>query len=90
MGFGYHKRGSILLRTVLRSVTWIRSSLGTRLDQEVMQEMLTYIYTGKAPNLKKMADSLLSAADKYALDRLKVMCEEALCANLNIENVSVG
>ncbi|KAL5510518.1 hypothetical protein EMCRGX_G006078 [Ephydatia muelleri] len=58
------------------------------LDQEVMQEMLAYIYTGKAPNLKKMADSLLSAADKYALDRLKVMCEEALCANLNIENVS--
>ena len=34
------------------------------LDQEVMQEMLAYIYTGKAPNLKKMADSLLSAADK--------------------------
>ncbi|KAL5509121.1 hypothetical protein EMCRGX_G004415 [Ephydatia muelleri] len=33
------------------------------LDQEVMQEMLAYIYTGKAPNLKKMADSLLSAAD---------------------------
>ncbi|KAL5510493.1 hypothetical protein EMCRGX_G006049 [Ephydatia muelleri] len=58
------------------------------LDQEVMQEMLAYIYTGKAPNLKKMANSLLSAADKYALDRLKVMCEEALCANLNIENVS--
>ena len=25
---------------------------------------------------------------QYALDRLKVMCEEALCANLNIENVS--
>eukprot|EP00731_Ephydatia_muelleri_P032795 Em0024g339a len=39
------------------------------LDQEVMQEMLTYTYTGKAPNLKKMADSLVSAADKYALDR---------------------
>eukprot|EP00731_Ephydatia_muelleri_P032783 Em0024g327a len=58
------------------------------LDQEVMQEMLAYIYVGKAPNLKKMADSLVSAADKYALDRLKVMCEEALCANLNIENVS--
>ena len=34
------------------------------LDQEVMQEMLAYIYTGMAPNLKKMADSLLSAADK--------------------------
>ncbi|KAL5510507.1 hypothetical protein EMCRGX_G006065 [Ephydatia muelleri] len=27
-------------------------------------------------------------SDVYVLDRLKVMCEEALCANLNIENVS--
>ena len=24
---------------------------------------------------------------KYALDRLKVMCEEALCSSLSIENV---
>ena len=29
-----------------------------------MQEMLEYMYTGKAPNLDKMADDLLSAADK--------------------------
>lgn len=57
-------------------------------DHEVMYEMLRYIYTGKAPNLHKMADELLAAADKYALDRLKVMCEEALCTNLNIDNVS--
>ncbi len=34
------------------------------LDQEVLQEVLTYIYTGKAPNLSSMADVLLSAADK--------------------------
>ena len=33
-------------------------------DGEVLGEMLNYIYTGKAPNLKKMADQLLSAADK--------------------------
>ena len=31
---------------------------------EVMNEMLTFIYTGKAANLEKMADELLSAADK--------------------------
>ncbi|XP_060589968.1 speckle-type POZ protein B-like [Ruditapes philippinarum] len=56
-------------------------------DQDVMREMLRFIYTGKAPNLEKMADDLLAAADKYALDRLKVMCEEALCSSLTIENV---
>ena len=33
-------------------------------DHEVMREMLRFIYTGKAPNLEKMADDLLAAADK--------------------------
>ncbi|ESN98578.1 hypothetical protein HELRODRAFT_101749 [Helobdella robusta] len=60
----------------------------TDVDQDVLYEMLRYIYTGKAPNLNKMADELLAAADKYALDRLKVMCEEALCSNLSVDNVS--
>ncbi|XP_002735147.1 speckle-type POZ protein-like [Saccoglossus kowalevskii] len=59
----------------------------TDVDHEVLREMLRFIYTGKAPNLEKMADDLLSAADKYALERLKVMCEEALCTNLSVENV---
>jgi speckle-type POZ protein len=60
----------------------------TDVEQEVMSELLRYIYTGKAPNLNKMADELLAVADKYALERLKVMCEEALCNSLNIDNVS--
>lgn len=33
-------------------------------DQDVLKEMLRFIYTGKAPNLEKMADDLLAAADK--------------------------
>uniref|UniRef100_A0ACB8G2N7 Uncharacterized protein n=1 Tax=Sphaerodactylus townsendi TaxID=933632 RepID=A0ACB8G2N7_9SAUR len=57
-------------------------------DPEVFKEMMRFIYTGKAPNLDKMADSLLAAADKYALERLKVMCEEALCSSLSVENVA--
>lgn len=57
-------------------------------DPEVFKEMMRFIYTGKAPNLDKMADNLLAAADKYALERLKVMCEEALCSNLSVENVA--
>ncbi|XP_070547091.1 speckle-type POZ protein-like [Ptychodera flava] len=59
----------------------------TDVDHEVLREMLRFIYTGKAPNLEKMADDLLAAADKYALERLKVMCEEALCSNLSVDNV---
>lgn len=57
-------------------------------DHEVLREMLRFIYTGKATNLEKMADDLLAAADKYALERLKVMCEEALCVNLSTENAA--
>lgn len=57
-------------------------------DQDVFFEMLRFVYTGKVSNLDKMADELLSAADKYALDRLKVMCEESLCSSLSVENVS--
>ena len=30
--------------------------------------MLRFIYTGKAPNLDKMADDLLAAADKVGSD----------------------
>jgi len=57
-------------------------------DHEVLREMLRFIYTGRATSLDKMADDLLAAADKYALERLKVMCEEALCTNLSIDNVA--
>lgn len=38
-------------------------------EPEVFKEMMCFIYTGKAPNLDKMADDLLAAADKYALER---------------------
>ncbi|XP_049995840.1 speckle-type POZ protein-like isoform X2 [Alexandromys fortis] len=58
------------------------------LDPEVFKEMMRFVYTGKAPNLDKMADNLLAAADKYALERLKVMCEEALCSSLSVDNVA--
>ncbi|XP_076043127.1 BTB/POZ and MATH domain-containing protein rdx isoform X2 [Oratosquilla oratoria] len=57
-------------------------------DHEVLREMLRFIYTGRAANLEKMADDLLAAADKYALERLKVMCEESLCTNLSTENAA--
>lgn len=35
-------------------------------DPEVFKEMMRFIYTGKAPNLDRMADNLLAAADKVS------------------------
>lgn len=41
------------------------------LDPEVFKEMMRFVYTGKAPNLDKMADNLLAAADKVSNRVLK-------------------
>lgn len=38
-------------------------------DHDVLKEMLRFIYTGKAPNLEKMADDLLAAADKVIAEQ---------------------
>lgn len=35
-------------------------------EPDVFREMMGFIYTGKAPNLEKMADSLLAVADKVS------------------------
>jgi speckle-type POZ protein len=46
----------------------------TDIDNEVVFEMLRFIYTGKVNHREKMAFDLLAAADKYDLGRLKIMC----------------
>ncbi|CAK6448896.1 unnamed protein product [Pipistrellus nathusii] len=58
------------------------------MEPGVFKDMMCFIYMGKAPNLDKMADGLLAAADKYALERLKVMCEEVLSSQLSVENAA--
>ncbi|KAJ8895341.1 hypothetical protein PR048_000672 [Dryococelus australis] len=60
----------------------------TDVEHEVLQEMLRFIHTDKAPNLDKMSDDLLAAADKYALERLKEMWEEALSTKMFIESAA--
>ena len=42
------------------------------MEYKVLEEMLTYIYTGKSPNMGKMAEDLLAAAEKYDLAALKL------------------
>ncbi|UYV64800.1 SPOP, partial [Cordylochernes scorpioides] len=58
------------------------------LEPQVVRGMLRYIYTGTAPNLHKLARSMLIAADKYDLIRLKVQCEEMLGIRLTVENAA--
>lgn len=58
----------------------------TDVDYDVLLEILRFIYTGKAANLDQMAEALLPAAGKYALGRLKVLCEVALLQNLTVDN----
>ena len=60
-------------------------------EDKVLHEMLTFIYTGKAPNIVSMTGTqdlqdLFCIADKYEVCRLKEMCAEAMCKNLNSSN----
>lgn len=41
-------------------------------DPDVFREMMGFIYTGKAPNLEKMADNLLAAADKVSTQLIDI------------------
>jgi len=56
------------------------------LHPDVVAEMLQYIYTGNTPNLSRLAGELLAAAEQYQLEQLKSICEERLCATLEIGN----
>ncbi|XP_060249294.1 speckle-type POZ protein-like [Meriones unguiculatus] len=58
------------------------------LEPQVFKEMMGFIYTGKAPNCHTMTTGVLAAADRYGLEGLKVMCEDALCRDLCVENAS--
>ncbi|XP_021052422.1 TD and POZ domain-containing protein 4-like [Mus pahari] len=60
------------------------------LDPQIFKEMMYFIYTGMAPHLHShsMACDMLAAADKYGLEGLKVMCEDALCRDLSVENAA--
>ncbi|XP_008208260.1 speckle-type POZ protein-like [Nasonia vitripennis] len=56
-------------------------------DPVIMAEVLHFIYTGNVRNIGKLATDLLAAADRYHLDALRLMCEEAVIAKLSLENV---
>ena len=61
-------------------------------EDKVLNEMLTFIYTGKAPSIVSMTGTqglqdLFCIADKYEVCRLKEICAEAMCKNLSSSSV---
>ncbi|XP_065203946.1 speckle-type POZ protein B-like [Planococcus citri] len=58
------------------------------INEAVVVEMLKYIYTGKCENLDGLAEGLLTAADKYDLRGLKIMCAKKLIRGLSVENAT--
>ncbi|TVU42592.1 hypothetical protein EJB05_09010, partial [Eragrostis curvula] len=62
----------------------------------VFRSLMHFIYTDSLPKMDDLMDAhhcdmiqhLLVAADRYAMDRLKLVCQSILCNNLNVETVS--
>jgi speckle-type POZ protein len=62
--------------------------------------MVNFIYADELPNIHELAGSvsmwtstvvvqhLLAAADRYVLDRLRILCEARLCDELTAETVA--
>uniref|UniRef100_A0ACD5ZII4 Uncharacterized protein n=1 Tax=Avena sativa TaxID=4498 RepID=A0ACD5ZII4_AVESA len=59
------------------------------MDAGVFKALLHFAYTGSLPETPKededvMFQHLLVAADRYGLERLKLICEEKLCEYINV------
>ena len=56
-------------------------------DPKVVSEMLSYLYTGRAPNLDTMTRELLLLASKYEISYLLEMTQKKLKSDINASNV---
>ena len=58
------------------------------MEAEVFGALLTFMYTDELPDMQEQEESemvqhLLVAADRYNLERLKLICEEKLCKHID-------
>jgi speckle-type POZ protein len=58
-------------------------------DPTAVQHMLTYLYSGSLPDGLEDQDAppLMSIAEKYGLDPLKLLCQDKLISRLTVANV---
>ena len=57
-------------------------------DPDTIEQLLRFIYTDKAECTESgdTAANLLPLADKYNLPRLKAICEESICDDIDLSN----
>uniref|UniRef100_A0A5S6QEG8 BTB domain-containing protein n=1 Tax=Trichuris muris TaxID=70415 RepID=A0A5S6QEG8_TRIMR len=55
-------------------------------EPDVIQELIHFIYTGYSNRIDELGADLLTAADKYNLEDLKLHCEKALVRAINTQN----
>jgi len=55
-------------------------------DDNAIQGMLEYLYSGEVLNLEETAGELLKIAEKYNLPGLKTLSEDSLTGNITVEN----
>ncbi|KAK3120689.1 hypothetical protein QOZ80_9AG0692100 [Eleusine coracana subsp. coracana] len=69
---------------------WVRVD---DMEARVFKALLYFVYTDEMPDEEEgedkvvMAQHLLVAADRYSLDRLRLMCEDRLCRLVDVSNV---
>ncbi|CAL4986663.1 unnamed protein product [Urochloa decumbens] len=66
---------------------------GDTFRARVFKALLHFIYTDSLPQIDKddtvvMAQHLLVAADRYGMERLKLVCEDILCTYINISTAA--
>nr|XP_034570690.1 BTB/POZ and MATH domain-containing protein 2-like [Setaria viridis] len=65
---------------------------------QVFQSLLHFIYTDSLPEMEEqdkeasatMAQHLLEAADRYGMERLKLICEDILCRYIDVSTVATS
>lgn len=62
----------------------------TDFDAEVIEQLLFFIYSGTVDldQIERLASKLFAVADKYEIEGLKIICEQALIVNLKIDNIA--
>lgn len=60
----------------------------TKVTPRALEEMLRFMYTGEVMDIETIALSLLKAADKYKVVRLKAICEEELYKSITVMNAA--